>query len=367
MLTSTLKIEQTSEKIELCFSGELNIYKIAQYLEQIDRLNFNVKSVVIDLKNVTAFDTSAALFIQGIQNKTSSSTLYITDKKIEENLELVKNQATTAIVDNEKKENFLESIGEKVYDISISFTLFMEFFGRVFLSGFDYLKNIKSIRHKEIAFEINESAIKALGIISITSFLIGVVVAYQSAYQLKIYGANIFIVDMLGISMLRELAPLITAIVIAGRSGSAFTAQIGAMKITQELDAMESMGFNPYAFLVMPRIIALMIALPILIFVADIMGVLGGMIVAYIDLGITSNLFLERFNEVVSVKHFFIGIIKGPFFAFLIASIGIFRGLQVKDNTQSIGFNTTKSVVESIFAVIVCDAIFSVALTTLGL
>ncbi len=105
------------------------------------------------------------------KTKTSSSTLYITDKKIEENLELVKNQATTAIVDNEKKENFLESIGEKVYDISISFTLFMEFFGRVFLSGFDYLKNIKSIRHKEIAFEINESAIKALGIISITSFL----------------------------------------------------------------------------------------------------------------------------------------------------------------------------------------------------
>ena len=106
MLTSTLKIEQTSEKIELCFSGELNIYKIAQYLEQIDRLNFNVKSVVIDLKNVTAFDTSAALFIQGIQNKTSSSTLYITDKKIEKNLELVKNQATTAIVDNEKKRKF---------------------------------------------------------------------------------------------------------------------------------------------------------------------------------------------------------------------------------------------------------------------
>jgi len=202
---------------------------------------------------------------------------------------------------------------------------------------------------------------------SLTSFLIGVVVAYQSAYQLKIYGANIFIVDMLGISILRELAPLITAIVIAGRSGSAFTAQIGAMKITQELDAMQTMGFDPYLFLVMPRIIALMIAMPILIFVSDVMGVFGGMLVSNIDLGITTELFLSRFNEVVAAKHFFIGITKGPFFAFLIASIGIYRGLKVKDDTQSIGLNTTKSVVESIFAVIVCDAVFSIVFTSLGI
>jgi len=367
MYSNSLTIEQTSEKLEFYFSGELNVYKIAQYSEQMNTLNFNVKSLLIDLEKVTVFDTSAALFIQELQNKTSHTTFHITDKKIEENLKLVKNQPLLESDYVEKKENFLESLGKNAHENFLSFTLFMEFFGKVFFSGIDYLKNVKNIRYKEIAFEINESAIKALGIISLTSFLIGVVVAYQSAYQLKIYGANIFIVDMLGISILRELAPLITAIVIAGRSGSAFTAQIGAMKITQELDAMETMGFNPYAFLVMPRIIALMITLPILIFVADVMGVLGGMIVAYVDLGITSNLFLERFNEVVSVKHFLIGMIKGPFFAFLIASIGIFRGLQVKDNTQSIGFNTTKSVVESIFAVIVCDAIFSVALTTLGL
>lgn len=172
---------------------------------------------------------------------------------------------------------------------------------------------------------------------------------------------------MLGISIFRELAPLITAIVIAGRSGSAFTAQIGAMKITQELDAMKTMGFDPYIFLVMPRIIALMISLPLLIFVADMMGVLGGMVVANLDLKITTELFLDRFNEVIAVKHFFIGLLKGPFFAFLIATIGIYRGLMVKDDTQSIGFNTTKSVVEAIFAVIVCDAVFSIAFTNLGI
>ena len=172
---------------------------------------------------------------------------------------------------------------------------------------------------------------------------------------------------MLGISILRELAPLMSAIVIAGRSGSAFTAQIGAMKITQELDAMKSMGFDPYAFLVLPKVIALMLTLPILIFIADIMGMLGGMIVAHIDLGISMSLFLDRFHEVVKAKHVFIGLFKGPFFAFLIASIAIYRGFMVKDDTQSIGVNTTKSVVESLFAVIVCDALFSIAFTNLGM
>jgi len=243
----------------------------------------------------------------------------------------------------------------------------MNFIGKLFATKLHYMRSVKNIRFREIFFEINESGIKALGIIALTSFLIGVVVAYQSAYQLKLYGANIFVVDMLGISLLRELSPLITAIVIAGRSGSSFTAQIGAMKITQELDAMKTMGFDPYIFLVVPKIIALMIVLPLLIFVSDMMGLVGGMMVANVDLNITTELFLNRFSEVVEAKHLFIGLIKGPFFAFLIASIGIYRGLKVKDDTQSIGHNTTKSVVESIFAVIVCDAIFSIAFTTLGI
>ncbi len=244
---------------------------------------------------------------------------------------------------------------------------FVAFLGKLFTTKLFVLKNIKNIRVKEIFFEMNESAIKAIGIIALTSFLIGLVVAYQSAYQLKIYGANIFIVDMIGISMLRELAPVLTAIVIAGRSGSAFTAQIGAMKITEELDAMRTMGFDPYLFLVIPKILALMITMPILIFIADIMGVFAGMIVANIDLGITMEMFLSRFVEVVDIKHFYIGIFKGPFFAFLIATIGIYRGLVVKNDTQSIGFNTTRSVVEAIFAVIVCDALFSIAFTNLGI
>lgn len=367
MKRSFLKIDILSNELTLIFSGELSLYTISTHQKQIKKLDLeNYDNLIIDLRTLELLDTAAAIFIQKLQIKNSQTL--IDNGNIADTLELVNkytNKEATLAMQN--KSGFFEKNGKIFYNYYTGFLAFMSFLGMLFATKFHYLKSIKNIRIKEIAFEIHESAIKALGIIVLTSFLIGLVVAYQSAFQLKIYGANIFIVDMLGLSILRELAPLITAIVIAGRSGSAFTAQIGAMKITEELDAMRTMGFDPYIFLVLPRIIALMIMMPLLIFVADIMGMLGGVVVANIDLKITTDLFLDRFTEVIELKHFVIGIIKGPFFAFLIASIGIYRGLKVKDDTQSIGFNTTKSVVESIFAVIVCDAIFSIVFTNLGI
>jgi len=343
------------------------------YKKKIDKIKlFGVKEVDFTLDDVVYFDTAAAIFINSLREEffqqNIKTTIITSNKDIVEALELVeKTKQKSQPLPQELKSTSLEHIGEIFYNYYSGFFSFMLFLGKVFLTTLSYLTSIKNIRYKEIFFEMNESAIKALGIIALTSFLIGLVIAYQSAYQLKIYGANIFIVDMLGISIFRELAPLMTAIVIAGRSGSAFTAQIGAMKITEELDAMRTMGFDPYLFLVLPRIIALMITMPLLIFVSDIMGLLGGIIVSYLDLGISVSLFIERLNEAVAPKHFYIGLIKGPFFAFLIASIGVYRGLMVKNDTQSIGFNTTKSVVESIFAVIVCDALFSIIFTNLGI
>jgi len=374
-MKATLQIIHKHKQLSLEFSGELTLYTISKLQKEMSSLSSKeITSVVIDLHKVTFLDTAGAIFLVKLEEdnhkKGLKSSVSCKNETVLSTLELVKMQRIITNLEEEtehSQKGFLKENMVKINSYLHGFISFMEFFGKLFMTKIYYLKSFNNIRFKEIAFEINESAIKALGIVALTSFLIGLVVAYQSAFQLKLYGANIFIVDMLGISILRELAPLITAIVIAGRSGSAFTAQIGAMKITQELDAMKTMGFDPFAFLVMPRVIALMIAMPLLIFVADIMGILGGMIVSNIDLGITSDLFLDRFREVIDIKHFYIGILKGPFFAFLIASIGIYRGLVVKDDTQSIGFNTTKSVVESIFAVIVCDAAFSIAFTNLGI
>jgi phospholipid/cholesterol/gamma-HCH transport system permease protein len=354
--------------------GELTVYNVAALQAELERLSFrDIADVSIDLEELSYLDTAGALYLYRLEKKLQKrdieTSFRFKNTEQKATLELVRKNIgeADALVVEKEEAGFLETLGKTFYDYYLGLSSFIYFFGQLFVSNLRYLTSLKYIRFKEIAFEIYESAIKAVGIIALTSFLIGLVVAYQSAYQLKIYGANIFIVDMLGISIFRELAPLITAIVIAGRSGSAYAAQIGAMKITQELDAMRTMGFEPFRFLVLPRIIALMVSMPILIFLADIMALFGGMLIANIDLHITPSLFMNRLNEVVATKHFIVGIVKGPFFAFLIAFIGIYRGMMVKDDTQSIGFNTTKSVVESIFAVIVCDAVFSIAFTNLGI
>jgi len=372
MNNSSLEIQENSTTLILNFLGEFTLYKISTYEAQIDSAKYSTyHNIEINLDSLSYMDTAASifinLFIDKLDNKNIIYSIKSNKSEILDTLNLTKKYHGDVISVDEEKTSCRYKVGKYAHEHIVGLLAFMAFLGKLFATKLHSIKNFSQIRIKEIFFEINESAIKALGIIALTSFLIGLVVAYQSAYQLKVYGANIFIVDMLGISILRELSPVITAIVIAGRSGSAFTAQIGAMKITEELDAMRTMGFDPYMFLVLPRIIALMITLPILIFIADIMGILGGMIVANVDLGITSDMFLSRFIEVIDIKHFYVGIIKGPFFAFLIASIGIYRGMVVKDDTQSIGFNTTKSVVESIFAVIVCDALFSIAFTNLGI
>ena len=244
---------------------------------------------------------------------------------------------------------------------------FFAFLGENFFTLVRSLFHPLSIRFDAIAKNIQEAGVRALPIITLTSFLIGVVIAYQGAVQLQKFGANIFIVDMIGISVTRELAPLITAIVVAGRTGSSYTAQLGVMKITEEIDAMRVMGFDPQQFLVLPRIIALMIALPLMIFFADIVGIFGGMVVAHLHLNLSWTEFLHRLQNVVDVKHFWIGIVKGPFFAWLIATVGCFRGLQVSRDTESICRYTTISVVNAIFLVIACDALFSVVFTELGI
>jgi phospholipid/cholesterol/gamma-HCH transport system permease protein len=266
-----------------------------------------------------------------------------------------------------KHHNFLYRLGREVHQWLQGFDHFLNFLGEAFVVFINSVLHPWSIRYRAISSHIITAGFDALPIIAVSSFLIGVVVAFQSIVQLQKFGADILIVDMIGISLTRELAPLITAIVIAGRSASAFTAQIGAMKMTQEIDAMKTMGFHPYLFLVWPRVIALMIVMPLLIFFADIVGIFGGMVIANTQSHLSFTEFINRLQGALPIRHFMIGIIKGPFFALLIALVGTYRGFQVSLNTESIGLFTTKSVVNAIFLVIACDALFSILLTELKL
>lgn len=209
--------------------------------------------------------------------------------------------------------------------------------------------------------------IEAMPIVGLISFLIGVVIAYQGVEQLQMFGAEIFVVNLIAISILRELGILLTSIVIAGRSGSSFTAQIGSMKLNEEVDAMRTLGLDPVEVLVVPRVLALVIMLPCLTFFSDMMGLLGGMVMAWITLGISPELFVSRLAEAVTWKTFFVGIIKAPFFAVTIAIVGCMEGLQVEGSSESVGRRTTESVVKAIFLVIVLDAVFSIFFAAIGI
>lgn len=327
-------------------------------------------AIVFDLSGIERIDTAGALLLQRTQRTLTAQgndvRMLGADAATERVLGMTRRYGHPDATFADTRRGLLEGVGRRSSAFLQDAMGIFAFAGGTFLTLAAIVFKHGRFRWRETAYQIMESAIKALGIIALTMFLVGVVVAYQSAVQLKTYGANIFIVDALGISIMRELAPMLTAIVVAGRSGSSYAAQIGVMKMTEEIDAMRTMGFDPYAFLVLPRMFALVIMMPILIFFADIFGLIGGMVIANTELGLSATLFMDRFVAAVQVKHFWVGIIKGPFFAVLIASIGIYRGLQVKNDTESIGINTTKSVVEAIFAVIICDALFSIIFTELG-
>ena len=222
------------------------------------------------------------------------------------------------------------------------------------------------IRLTPLISQMEQTGFNALPIVGLISFLVGVVLAYQGADQLARFGAQIFTVNLVAVGVLREMGILLTSIIVAGRSGSAFTAQIGIMKVNEEIDAMRTLGLDPMEVLVMPRVLALVLVLPLLTFYADIMGLLGGAVMATIVLDITFFQFTRQLADAVTVETLAVGIIKAPFFAFIIGMIGCYEGLQVTRSAESVGQQTTRSVVEAIFLVIVLDALLSIFFSVIG-
>jgi phospholipid/cholesterol/gamma-HCH transport system permease protein len=244
---------------------------------------------------------------------------------------------------------------------------FLAFVGQVAVAAADVVRHPRRFRLRAVLHEIEIGGFDALPIIGLTAFLLGVVVAYQGADQLRHYGANVFVVELVGYAMLREFAPLIGAIIIAGRSGSAHAAQIGTMVVTEEIDAMRTIGIDPMQRLVLPKVIALAIALPLLTVFADIAGVAGGMVMARSQLNIGFGEFAERFGRVMQGSALLLGLGKSFVFSFIIVLIGCFQGFRTEGSADSVGRQTTLSVVQAIFLVIVADAVFSVAFNVLGL
>jgi len=223
------------------------------------------------------------------------------------------------------------------------------------------------IRWRAIAYSLQTTGFEALPITGLLSFLMGIVIAYQGAEQLRQFGANIYVADLVGLSMVRELSPMLTAIIVAGRSGSAYAAQIGTMKVTEEIDALRTIGVGPLELLVLPKVLALMLALPLLTVYTDVMGMLGGMIMARAQLDVSFGAFLERLDEAITLNSYLVGVGKAPVFAVIIALVGCYQGFQVGGSADSVGRQTTLSVVQSVFLVIVTDALFSILFSWLDI
>ena len=326
--------------------------------------------IVLNFKDVKELDYAAALFLKNtlLNARKNYELVNLTPhaKKIFASINSEVNPKIKQIIDAKPHENPLSQIGKNLAAFFAGFCAFLNFTGE-FLVKFSKIFMLKNIRVKEILAYFEDAGIKSVFIVCLTSFLIGIVLAYQGSNLLERFGATIIIVEMMGLLTLREIAPLIAAIIVAGRLASSFTAQIGVMKITEEIDAMKTMGFDPFKFLVLPRVIALIVAMPLIVFLADVAGIFGEMVVMenYLNIGFDS--YLARFEQEVEIKHLYVGLFKAPFFGVVIAFIGCMRGFQISGNTQSVGTYTTVSVVNAIFGVIMVDALFSVIFTHLGI
>jgi len=261
----------------------------------------------------------------------------------------------------------VERVGRATYMVAGETRDLINFLGHAVIVMARSIVRPTDVRVTPLVHHIEQSGLNAAPIVGLISFLIGIVLAFQGAEQLSKFGAQIFTVDIVAQGVLREMGVLLTAIMLAGRSGSAFTAQIGTMNVREEIDAMRTIGLDPMEILVVPRLWALVISLPLLTFFANLMGLLGGAIMATAVLDVTLFQFARQLSQAVTLWTFWMGLIKAPIFGFIIGVVGCFEGMRVSGSAESVGRMTTRAVVESIFLVIVLDALFSILFAILGI
>lgn len=261
----------------------------------------------------------------------------------------------------------LERVGRSAFSAVEDASVFLQMLGALGLSSLGILRRPRSLRFKSLVYHLHQVGWQAIPIMALVTFLIGAIIAQQGIFHFRKFGAESYVVDLVGILVLREIGVLIVAIMVAGRSGSAYTAELGSMKMREEIDALSTMGLDPVEVLILPRIVALVLALPILAFIGSMSALYGGGLVAWFYGGMTPAIYIARLHEAVSMTHFEVGMIKAPFMALVIGIVASSEGLRVKGSAESLGKQTTISVVKSIFLVIVLDGAFAVFFASIGM
>jgi len=353
----------------LVCSGRWTVGSIAALRTAMDGLALPAnRSLSVDGAAITALDSAGAwlllqlgkrieatggrMALQSFQPSWLRLVEFIADEAQDAELSLAPRLATPLV--------------ERVARIGDDLVGFLAFIGESVLSLLGAVRHPGRIRWQELLDDMWQTGVNALPIVGLLSFLMGVVIAYQGAVQLKLYGANIYIADLVGYSMLRELAPLLTAILICGRTGSAYAAKIGTMQVREEVAALQTIGIPPVELLVLPKLLSLVVILPLLTVYSDVLALFGGMVMANAQLAIGFHAFIARLEEAISYSTFMIGVGKAPVFAAIIAIVGCYQGFKVEGSAESVGRHTTISVVQSIFLVIIVDAMFSVLFSMIG-
>ena len=364
-------IERFNDSIKVIINDDVTIKNAALFQLNLKEFD-NEVPIILDLSGNFKYDSYLIILINNYkkiaQLKNTVFSIINSNQEIDKFINILKIDEK---IENKEDHSFLykkvAEIGENFQNLAKEIHDYIAFFGNVFIKFLTSIFNPSKIRWTDFPDLFVRNGVLALPITILIVFLIGLISGYQGALQLKQFGADIFIADLVGISITRELSPLMVAILVAGRSGSSFAAQLGTMKVTEEIDALETMGFDRFDFLILPRIIAVAAAMPIIVLICNVVGVGGGLIAALATLDVTLIGYVNRLQEALTLGDIFSGLIKSIIFGFLIATIGCYKGLSAKGGADSVGRITTGSVVAGVFIIIVVDAIFTFLLTALGL
>ena len=322
----------------------------------------------VDISGATAIDTVGAWTAWRLARDSGAEITGASDeaRRLIEAVSRSEGAETVEPPRPEVVERVPEAVGDLVVGLGQGTIAITGFLGAMLVGSWQLIRHPHRFRGKALVRQLELVGVSALGIIGLMSFLVGIVIAQQGAVQLQQFGAEVYTVNLTGRLAMRELGVLMTAIMVAGRSGSAFAAQLGTMKLTEEVDAMRTIGVSPVEALVIPRVLATVVMMPLLGFYAAILAIIGGAFISDLVLGIPFFTFLLRIQEVVPIRDLWVGLIKAPFFGLIIALAGCYQGMHVKANAEEVGLRTTMAVVQAIFMVIVLDAFFAVFFTNVG-
>jgi phospholipid/cholesterol/gamma-HCH transport system permease protein len=372
------KLERTARgnALALCAAGPWTA-SFAPLLERMvadaEKLAGTRPSILIDVSQVSKLDTFGAWLIERLRRSLTQGSIETKIAGLSENYSSLVDEvrqvksAPVAAMNSVTITGMLDQIGRSVAGIGGTFAGLIDMLGAVLAASARVLIHPRSFRLTSTVHHLEQVCWRAVPIIVLITFLIGCIISQQGIFHFRRFGADIFVVDMLGVLVLREIGVLLVAIMIAGRSGSAYTAELGSMKMREEIDALRTMGFDPIEVLILPRMLALVIALPILAFLGDMAALYGGGLVAWLYGGVEPEAFLLRLRDAISIDHFTVGLIKAPVMAAVIGIVACVEGLAVQGSAESLGQHTTASVVKGIFFVIVMDGLFAIFFASIGM